>query len=73
MLGFVVMRTGATTFRSAVQVVDGEANSQVTLSAQNVHSGSLTWANAVETRVTGEATSNDDIVLQGGSLTLITV
>jgi len=73
MLGFVVTRTGSTTFRSAAQVVDGVANTQVTLSAQNTHIGSLTWANAVEVRVTGEATSDDDIEIEGGGLTLVTV
>jgi len=67
LLGFVAMRTGATTFRGAAQVVGGPGNGITTRSSANVTSSSTaTWANAVELRITGEATGNDDITVEGG-------
>jgi hypothetical protein len=71
LLGVSIVRVSATTFRAAAQVVQGPANSQATVSAQNVTSTSTaTWANAVEVRITGEATSNNDITVEGGTLSL---
>ena len=67
LLGFVVMRTGATTFRGSAQVVGGPGNGVTTKSAVNVTSSSTaTWANAVELRLTGEATADNDLTVEGG-------
>jgi hypothetical protein len=69
LLGFAILRTGATTFRASAQLIVGPTNDQVTRSVGNVTSSSTaTWANAVEVRITGEATANDDITIEGGSL-----
>ena len=71
MLGFVAMRTGATTFRGMGQMNAGPTNGQVTRSVGNVTSSSTaSWANAVEARLTGEATADNDITVEGGYLVL---
>jgi len=67
LVGFVVMRTGAATFRASAQVVGGPGNGLSTIGAVNVTSSSTaTWANAVELRLTGVATSDDDLTVEGG-------
>jgi hypothetical protein len=72
--GFVAIRTGATTCRAVAQASVGPTNAQASLAANNVESSfTCTWANAVEVRVTGEATTNDDITLEGGQIVLVSV
>lgn len=69
LLGFAILRTGATTFRAAAQLVAGPTNDTTTRSVQNVTSSSTaTWANAVEIRLTAEATADNDITIEGGML-----
>jgi hypothetical protein len=71
LLGFVAMRTGATTFRGSAQMVGGPANAPVTKCVVNVtSSATATWANAVEARLTGEATADNDVTMEGGYLLL---
>jgi len=72
--GCLVVRTGATTGRATAYVNDFTSNSDITKSVAKVTSSfTCTWANAVEIRLTGEATSNDDISVQGGSIGLVSV
>jgi hypothetical protein len=33
--------------------------------------GTATWANAVELRLTGQATTNNDVIVDGGTFLLI--
>jgi hypothetical protein len=71
MLGFVAMRTGATTFRAATQMIAGPGNGQITKSVAFVTpSSTVTWANAVEARLTGEATADNDVTMEGGYIEL---
>jgi hypothetical protein len=71
LLGFVAMRTGAATFRGSAQMAGGPANAQLTKSVANVTSSSTAiWANAVEARLTGEATADNDVTMEGGYLVL---
>lgn len=74
LLGFVAMRTDTTLFRAAAQFVVGPSNSTATNSVPNITgSSTVTWANAIEFRLTGEATANDDVAMQGGYLQISTV
>jgi hypothetical protein len=69
-----VIRTGAATARSCARATDGAGGSAVQLHEVNVTASfTCTWANAVEVRLTGEAGANDDIQVEGGLITLVTV
>ncbi len=71
LLGFAAIRTGAATFRGSAQMIVGPTNGVVTKSSTNVTSSStVTWANAVEVRLSGEATTDNDITMEGGYLML---
>jgi len=72
--GFVAIRTSSTLCRASAQLVIGPANSPLTHSASNVTSAfTCAWANAVEVRLTGEATTTNDITVEGGLITLVAV
>ena len=74
MVGLAALRTGATTCRCVAQLISGPTNAQTTKSVVNVTSSfSCVWANAVEIRVTGEATTTNDITLDGGFVQVLTV
>jgi hypothetical protein len=74
LLGALITRTAATTFRAGSQGVVGPTNAQTTAAYGNVTSSSTaTWANAVEIRLTGEATSDNDVTVEGGSIVLVSV
>lgn len=66
-LGFKAIRTGSATVRFGAQAGVGPSNSDLTTMANNAGSGTITWANSTEFRVTGEATSNNDVVCTGGT------
>lgn len=69
MLQAIIQRSSGTTFNSAATVISGPANAAATFVAANsTQSGTLTFANAIEIRLTGEATTNNDIVMSGGML-----
>lgn len=68
MLGFVIKRTGASTARATCQAISGIATGPVDTSVPTVTQPTLTWANAVEIRVTGEATTTDDITIESGDV-----
>jgi hypothetical protein len=52
-------------------MVGGPPNAQITKSVVNVtSSATATWANAVEARLTGEATADNDVTMEGGYLLL---
>lgn len=73
-IGFAAIRTGTATCRCVAQLIGGPTNAQTTKSVVNVTASfTCTWANAVEIRVTGEATTNDDITLEGGVVQVLTV
>lgn len=69
-LGALIMRNAATTFLAQAQCVGGAANTTCSNAVANVTSGTLTWANDVEIRLTGEATSNDDVQVTLGIISL---
>jgi len=74
LIGAVIERTAATTFRAGAQGIVGPTNAQATASYNNITSSStVTWANAVEVRLTGEATADNDITVEGGSIVLVSV
>lgn len=65
-LGFQMMRTGTASLRAVGQITDGAANTQLSISSINVSQITATLANAVTIRLTGDATSTDDITVEGG-------
>jgi hypothetical protein len=73
LLGCKLMRTGATTGRACAQIVCGPSGGPSTVSVPAIASPTVVWSAAVEIRLTGEATTTDDITMQGGSVTLVTV
>jgi len=72
--GAVVIRATSTTARSMAQVIDSTANGDLTKSVGNIGKDfSCIWANAVEVRITGEATSDNDITIEGALVGLTSV
>lgn len=67
--GFKVIRTGATTARCGAQALSGPVNGPTTKSGNNTSQPTLTWANAITFKVTGDATSDNDVTIEGGALT----
>lgn len=68
LIGFAIKRTGASTARAACQAISGISTGPVDTSLPIVTQPTLTWANAIEIRLTGEATSNDDITVESGDV-----
>ncbi len=74
LVGALIVRTAATTFRAGAQGVVGPTNAQLTAAYNNVTSSStVTWANAVEVRLTGTGTADNDITVEGGEIVLVSV
>ena len=72
--GFVAIRTGAATCRAVAQASVSPSGTQASFAGGDVTSSfTCTWANAVEVRVTGEATTTNDITLEGGQIVLVSV
>jgi hypothetical protein len=71
-LGGVVYRNAAGTGKSAVQVLSGVGSSAASFAAADVQEPTVVWANAVEVRVTGEATDNDDVTIESAVVLVIT-
>jgi hypothetical protein len=70
LVGIQIIRNAATTFLACGQAVCGASTTAITSATADVVTGTLTWANDIELRVTGEATTNDDVILVLGSITL---
>lgn len=71
---FAIIRTGPTTSRSSGQVVCGpgaSTNDSISRAITAVTQPTVTWANAVEIRLSGEATANDDITIEGGFVSVV--
>lgn len=66
-LRFLIIRTAAATFGYSVFCTVGPINGPTSRAGTNNNAGlTLTWANAVELRLTGTATADNDILLVGG-------
>lgn len=64
-----IVRLSGTTFSAGASIISGPANTAATFVDQNVTSAATaTFANAVEIRLTGEATNNDDIIMTAGMI-----
>lgn len=70
-LGFEVKRSAAATARTLAQAIVGPANGPASKSGTRVTQPVSTWANAVTVKVTGEATADNDITLESGTLVLV--
>jgi hypothetical protein len=75
-LGSWVLHFEVKRFSAVLAIYEGEiscgpALAARTISTNNVFGGTITWANAVELRVTGDATANNDITVEGGTVTLV--
>ena len=65
------MRIGAATARSAAQAMCGPANSAVTKCVTNDETDfTLTFANGFEVRLTGDATTDNDVTVHGGTVSI---
>jgi hypothetical protein len=71
-IGGLIIRTGATTARAAANATCG-TTTVLTKASSGVSQPTLTWANAIEFRVTAQAsaTNANDVTMEGGSLTLV--
>ena len=66
-VSFTIIRTSTTTFTSVATVINGADTGPISRGGNNVLTGStLTFANTVELRLTGEATTDGDIRMMGG-------
>lgn len=70
-LTFNVERAAATSARSSGQVSVGPSGVATTIQTNITVTGTTTWANQVEMRLTGDATTNDDIQMLGGWIMLV--
>lgn len=71
LLGFAIIRTSsATVGRASAQANSGPSGGPVSASVTAVTQPTLTWANAVEIRLTGEATADNETTVEGGWITL---
>jgi len=71
---FAVIRTSSTTARSWAKIHDGAGGAAVDLHELEVNAAfNVTWANAVEIRLTAEATANDDVEVAAGLIEIVTV
>lgn len=71
-LVFTFMRSAAGTFQSEARIVGGPSAAAATVNIGNVTTGNtITWSDTVTIEITGEATANNDIQLDGG-VTLLT-
>jgi hypothetical protein len=70
-LGFQLFRKDATTLGAMAQISGGPANGGITAAGSNNTDATAVLANAVTIRITGEATTTDDITLEGGSLSFV--
>lgn len=68
LIGGEIMRTGATTTRMCASAVCGPSGGNVNKSVSAVSQPTATWGNAVEVRLTGDATANDDLTVEGGRI-----
>lgn len=68
MVGFQIKRTGAATARAMAQGISGTSSGPIDISVPAVTQPTLTFANAIEIRLTGEATSNDDTTVENGEV-----
>lgn len=66
-----LIRINTTQAKTHAKATTGPTAGGVT--TQSVANVTATWANSVELRLTGEATSNDDITMQGGMVRLVPI
>jgi hypothetical protein len=70
-LGFSLLRKNGTTLSAVAQLGSGPANGGITAAGSNNTDAVATLTNAVTIRITGEATTTDDITVEGGSLSFV--
>jgi hypothetical protein len=66
-----ILRTATAVCGYSAMVSCGPANGPAIVATNTHHSGTLTWANAVTIRLTGEATTTDDIQIVGAVVTRV--
>lgn len=68
---FDIIRTAAAAFRGAAMGEVGPANGPVSRTGTNGEIATATWANAVEIRLTADATADNDVTATGGRIILL--